>query len=163
MKVKGGIELNGTILEYRLRNFKDEFIPIYHYPNIELDQILARRECEFFIKEGITYKQLSSAIEDHLFVIYVEKYEEDPPLEPAPQQTGIKLEIRELNALKDHPLLYTRQAMNHLEILSVIGSIYTYYDNKEWERDSAEIDEDRMVYVLYVTPTGYKIQKSEGI
>ena len=65
-------------LEYRLKKGKDEFVPIYHYPDIDLEQILARRECEFFVKEGITYKQLSSAIEDHLFVIYLEVYEEDP-------------------------------------------------------------------------------------
>ncbi len=155
--------MNSVILEYRLQKSKDEFIPIYHYPNIELQQILARRECEFFIKEGITYKQLSSAIEDDLFVIYVEKYEEDPVLEPAPSQTGIELEIRELNARQDHPLILTRQAMDHLEVLSIVGSIYTYYNGREWERDSAEIDEDRKVYVLYVTPTGYKIPMSEGI
>ena len=155
--------MNSVILEYRLQKSKDEFIPIYHYTNIELQQILARRECEFFIKEGITYKQLSSAIEDDLFVIYVEKYEEDPVLEPAPSKTGIELEIRELNARKDHPLILTRQAMDHLEVLSIVGSIYTYYNGREWERDSAEIDEDRKVYVLYVTPTGYKIPMSEGI
>ncbi len=154
--------MNSVILEYRLQKSKDEFIPIYHYPDIELQQILARRECEFFIKDGITYKQLSSAIENNLFVVYVEKYEEDPIIEPDPQQAGLLLEIRELNPQKDHPLIYTQQAMNHLEVLCILGSIYTYYNGREWERDSAEIDEDRKVYVLYVTPTRYKISKSEG-
>ena len=46
---------------------------------------------------------------------------------------------------------------NHIDVLSMIGSVYTYYQGMEWKRDSAEIDEDRKVYVLYVTPTGYTI------
>ncbi|WP_428911096.1 hypothetical protein [Niallia sp. Krafla_26] len=155
--------MNSVVLEYRLQKGIDEFIPIYHYTHIDLQEILTRRECEFFIKEGVTYKQLSSAIEEGLFVIYVEKYEEDPIKESAPSQEGIKLEIRELNPFKDHPIIQTRWAMHHLEVLSIIGSIYTYYNEKEWERDSAEIDEDRKVYCLYVTPTGYKLPLSEGI
>ena len=69
--------------------------------------------------------------------------------------TGIKLEIRELNALKEYPLITSEMMTTHLDVLSVIGSVYTYIQDKEWERDSAEIDEDRKVYVLYVTSTGY--------
>ncbi len=56
---------------------------------------MARRECEFFIKEGITYKQLSSGLEENVFVIYVEIYEEDPIEEPDTSGERIKLEIRE--------------------------------------------------------------------
>jgi hypothetical protein len=157
------MSFQSVLLEYRLQLRKDEFDPIYHYPSIELQQILARRECEFFIKEGITYKQLSSGLEENVFVIYVEVYEENPIEEPDTSGERIKLEIRELNALRNHPLIVTEWPTDHLEVLSKIGSIYTYYDGKEWERDSAEIDEDRKTYVLYVTPTGYKIPTSEGI
>lgn len=144
-------------LEYRLKEGKDQFVPIYHYPDIELEQILARRECEFFVKDGVTYKQLSSAIEENRFVIYLEMYEEGP-IEKEDSQEGIKLEIRELDALKNHPLITSEYMTNHLDVLSVIGSVFTYIHNKEWERDSAEIDEDRKVYVLYVTSTGYSME-----
>ena len=75
----------------------------------------------------------------------------------------LSLKFANYNALRDHPLIVTEWPTDHLEVLSKIGSIYTYYDGKEWERDSAEIDEDRKTYVLYVTPTGYKIPTSEGI
>lgn len=149
------MKFQSATLEYRLIKGKDEFIPIYHYPEIELEQILVRRECEFFVKEGVTYKQLSSAIEGHLFVIYLQVYEEGPVETEDPLQSGIKLEIRELNALKEHPLLSSEYMTNHLDVLSVIGSIYTYIQDEEWQRDSAEIDEDRKVYVLYVISTGY--------
>lgn len=151
------MKFHNVILEYRLRKSHDHFVPIYHYPEIELEQILARRECEFFVKDGITYKQLSSAIEDNLFIIYVEIYEEGPPEPAVLIQDGILLEVRELNAIKDHPLITSDYLTSHLDVLSTIGSVYIYHQQKEWERDSAEIDEDRKAFVLYVTPTGYSI------
>ncbi|WP_338449352.1 hypothetical protein R4Z09_24720 [Niallia oryzisoli] len=151
------MKFRNPVLEYRLRKGNDHYVPIYHYREIELEQILARRECEFFVKDGVTYKQLSSAIEDELFIIYVEIYEEGPPEPAILTQDGILLEIREWNAIKGHPLIMSEYVTNHLDVLSTIGSVYTYHQWKEWERDSAEIDEDRKAYVLYVTPTGYSI------
>lgn len=62
-------------LEYRLLKPDDTFVSIYHYQSIELEQILARRECEFFVKEGVTYKQTSSAVEDDIHIIYVKEHE----------------------------------------------------------------------------------------
>ena len=149
------MKFQSATLEYRLQKGKNQFVPIFHYPAIDLEQILARRECEFFVKEGITYKQLSSSIEDNVFVIYLEVYEEGPIEKDDRIQEDIRLEIRELNVLKGHPLITTEYMTNHIEVLSIIGSVYTYYHGTEWERDSAEIDEDRKVYVLYITSTGY--------
>ncbi|MCQ6275666.1 hypothetical protein JMM81_11920 [Bacillus sp. V3B] len=146
-----------AVLEYRLQKGKEHYVPIYHYPEIELEQILARRECEFFVKDGVTYKQLSSAIEDDLFIIYLEIHEENPIEKERPSQEGIALEIRELNSIRDHPLITSEHFTNHIDVLSIIGSVYTYYNGMEWERDSAEIDEDRQVYILYMTSTGYQL------
>ena len=152
------MKFENAMLEYRLQKGTNSYEPIYYYSAIDLPQILARRECEFFIKEGKTYKQLSSSIEGNLFVIYVELFEEAPIEFEKQSEQGIKLEIRELNRLQYYPLLSTQYKSNHLEILSVIGSVYTYLEQNEWERDSAEIDEDRGVYVLYVAPTGYLLE-----
>lgn len=143
-----------ALLEYRLRKSRDVFEPIYYYADIDLGEVLARRECEFFVKDGTTYKQLSSSIEEQLFVIYVEKYEEAPPEHQQYKKGTTTLEVRELNARKDHPLITSMNFDNHFDILSMIGSVYTYFDGKEWERDSAEIDEDRLTYILYVTLAG---------
>ena len=71
---------------------------------------MARRECEFFIKEGITYKQLSSGLEENVFVIYVEIYEEDPIEEPDTSGERIKLEIRELERTKGSSIDCNRMA-----------------------------------------------------
>lgn len=156
--LKGGggkVNFVHAVLEYRLKKGANQFVPIYYYSDIDLGQILARRECEFFVKGGITYKQLSSAVENQLFVIYVEVYEEGPIEVEQHKLNAVTLEIRELDVRKSHPLIATVSFDNHLDVLSIIGSVYTYCDGKEWERDSAEIDEDRKVYVLYTTATGY--------
>ncbi|MGM9924377.1 MAG: hypothetical protein ACI35R_09035 [Bacillus sp. (in: firmicutes)] len=151
------LEQERLVLEYRLWKGNEEYIPLYHYDYIDIEQIITRRECEFFVKEGVTYKQISSAIEKNIYVIYVEIYEEG---QKEPVRGGIDgsitLEIRELNTLKGHPLLETRYMDSHIEVLSVIGSTFIFINNLECERDSAEIDEDRNVYVLYVQPTGYE-------
>ena len=149
------------ILEYRVRKGSNHYEPIFHYPNIELEQILTRRECEFFVKNGVTYRQLSSAKENELFIIYVEVFEEEPPVDPLLPSEGLLLEIRELNSRKNHPILKTESYDFHLDILSVIGSVYYYINGVEWERDSAEIDEDRFVYIMYVNATGYELEEGK--
>ncbi|MBM7703873.1 hypothetical protein [Metabacillus iocasae] len=150
---------SSVVLEYRLLKGKDEYVPLYHYEHIELEQILARRECEFYVKEGVTYKQRSSAVEDDLHIIYVDEYEHHPKEKEDPESRhSIKVEVRAFNARQNHPVITTKYMRTHLEVLSFIGAVYTYVNRKEWERDSAEMDEDRMVYVLYVTETGFKFE-----
>ncbi|WP_394191140.1 hypothetical protein [Paenisporosarcina quisquiliarum] len=146
-------------LEYRLYKGLHSFEPLFHYDSIELDQILTRRECEFFVKDGITYQQTSSAIEENLHLIYVKKVEESEKEKEVFNLNGrLTLEIREFNLRENHPIIQKHEFDQHLEILSQIGSVYLYFDQMEWERDSAEIDEDRLVYVLYMIKTGYKLE-----
>lgn len=150
------VEKMKSLLEYRLLKLNETYHSIYHYESIDLEQVLARRECEFFVKEGVTYKQRSSAIEDDIHVIYVDEYEHAPKEEKESDSEYLTLEVRELNSYRNHPLLTLKSFSNHLEVLSYLGAVYTYFNGQEWERDSAEIDEDRKVYVLYVTETGVK-------
>ncbi len=146
-------------LEYRLYKGLNSFEPLFHYESIELDQVLARRECEFFVKEGVTYKQTSSAIEGNTHMIYVKKEEEaEKEKEVFNLNAKLKLEVREFNYRENHPIIQTFEFDRHIDILSKIGSVYLYIDNYEWERDSAEIDEDRLVYVLYMIKTGYTLE-----
>jgi hypothetical protein len=150
-------------LEYRLLLDHEKYKLLFFYENIDLEQIIARRECEFFVKDGVTYKQLSSALENDTFAIYVEKYEQGVK-EDEVNGNGLLLEVRELNSEKNHPAITTLKLHSHLEIMAYIGSSFTYFHGKEWLRDSAEIDEDRKLYVLYVTPTGLILeQEGNGI
>jgi hypothetical protein len=152
---------NVARLEYRLLLDDETYELLYFYENIDLEQIIARRECEFFVKDGMTYKQLSSALEKEVFVIYVEKYC-DGTKEDEVDEQRLLLEVRELNEISNYPLITTLKLYTHLEVMSYIGSSFTYFHGKEWLRDSAEIDEDRKVYVLYVTPTGLILKQEEN-
>ena len=146
-------------LEYRVNNGTDSYEPIYHYEYIELDQILARRECDFFVKEGVVYKQTSSAIEGSWHIIYVEKHESGEQEKEEFNLNGtLKLEMRRFTERGDYTLLKTLEFERHIDILSHIGAGYHYIEGTEWEKDSAEIDEDRRVYVLYLVETGYKME-----
>jgi hypothetical protein len=150
-------------LEYRLLLDHEKYKLLYFYENIDLEQIITRRECEFFVKDGVTYKQLSSALEKEVFIIYVEKYC-DGIKEDEVDDNRLLLEVREINANENYPLITTLKLYTHLEVMSYIGSSFTYFHGKEWLRDSAEIDEDRKLYVLYVTPTGLILeQEGNGI
>ncbi|MEI5908379.1 hypothetical protein WAK64_15110 [Bacillus spongiae] len=148
------------ILEYRLLKAHESFESLYYYNSIEFEEILARRECEFFVKDGITYQQTSSAIEANETIIYVKKYEQSEP-DRIENEKAISLEYREFNARKDHPIIKKERHSFHLDVLHKIGAVYHYIEAVEWERDSAEIDEDRMTYVLYLTPTGFELKEGE--
>jgi hypothetical protein len=148
-----------TSLEYRLFKGNNSAEPLFHYEQIDLQQVLARRECDFYVKEGIVYKQTSSAIEGQWHVIYVTKQDEGEIEKEAFNLNGaLQLEMREFNERANHPLQKTLEFDHHIDILSHIGAIYHYIDGLEWEKDSAEIDEDRRVYVLYLIKTGYKME-----
>ncbi|WP_214829525.1 hypothetical protein [Exiguobacterium algae] len=150
--------MHSIVLEYRLYKNELAFEPLYHYTSLGLDEVLARRECEFFVKDGMTYKQRSSALEgDQYFLIYVDRYTEGPA--DKKETDEIKVEIRTLDDRFDNPLLEAYYVDRHLDALAMLGSQYVYVAGKEYERDSAETDEDRGVYVLYVTPTGYELEE----
>lgn len=145
-------------LEYRLYIDEEHYTPLYYYESIDLEQIITRRECEFFVKDGVTYREISSAYEgNEVFVIYVETHNEGPKdVESGSEK--LVLEVRMLNHVAGHPLIKKIEVDTHLEVMGFIGSSFTYFEGKEWLRDSAEIDEDRKLYVLYVTPTGFIIE-----
>ena len=82
----------GEVRIFRLLKPDDTFVSIYHYQSIELEQILARRECEFFVKEGVTYKQTSSAVEDDIHIIYVKEHEHGPKEQAEDDNREITLE-----------------------------------------------------------------------
>ena len=144
-------------LEYRLWLGEENYRLLYFYESIDLPQIITRRECEFFVKDGVTYRQVSSALECDTFVIYVEEYERGRK-EAEVESNGLRLEVRELDAENGHPVIATLELPSHLDVMAYIGNSFTYFHGKEWLRDSSEIDEDRKAYVLYVTATGFVIE-----
>ncbi len=109
--------MNSIVLEYRLYKNELSFEPLHHYTSLGLDEVLARRECEFFVKDGMTYKQRSSALEgDQYFLIYVDRYTEGPM--DKHETSDIKVEIRTLDDRFDNPLLEAYYVDRHLDALA---------------------------------------------
>jgi hypothetical protein len=132
-----------------------QFEALYEYPTnaIEQDEIYARQLCEFFIKNGKEYELESnemSGLDDLLIV--KEKGNSKRFSEETHYQSGIHLEIRQfknlgdMNLLKVIPLDSHWHAMRYLlkDVIDIPGIGAKI-------RDSAEIDEDRKCYVIYVT------------
>jgi hypothetical protein len=139
-------------LEYRL--VEDGFPGIYHYSDISKEEISVRFCCDYFIKDQMVYEKSSSATEEELYVIYVKKSETEIPYHSKSSKIGmgyVLLEVREVNdALEDYPLITILEVPNLLSLVLYLQSNYININNSEWERTSAEIDEDRLIYVLYV-------------
>ncbi|MCM3443890.1 hypothetical protein [Metabacillus halosaccharovorans] len=140
-------------LEYRLNDERNHYPAIYHYSFSDPYEIFCRRLCDFFIKEKKVYKRTSSSLEDEYYVIYVEEETDEYVFEQAESYTHVTLEVREYNEYSVSPLIFTYDLYSHEEALSLIGNDYLWIEEEEYEKISAEIDEDRSTYVLYMVRT----------
>ncbi|WP_226527664.1 hypothetical protein [Metabacillus niabensis] len=140
-------------LEYRLNDDRNHYPAIYHYSFSDPYEIFCRRLCDFFIKEKKVYKRTSSSLEDEYYVIYVEEETDEYVFEQAESYTHVTLEVREYNEYSVSPLIFTYDLYSHEEALSLIGNDYLWIEEEEYEKISAEIDEDRSTYVLYMVRT----------
>ncbi|MBM7603813.1 hypothetical protein JOC75_001786 [Metabacillus crassostreae] len=140
-------------LEYRTNDERNNYPALYHYDFADPFEIYCRRYCDFFIKEKQVYKQTSSSLEEEYYVIYVEKETEEYIFEDAENYSHVTLEVRDYKEYNVSPLIFTYDLYSHEEVLSLIGNDYLWIENEEYEKISAEIDEDRSTYVLYMTKT----------
>ncbi|WP_248926424.1 hypothetical protein [Paenibacillus hamazuiensis] len=148
-------------LEYRLFEGGDAFPLLYYYEQIAEEEIAVRFVCDYFVKDKTVYEKTSAAAETDCFVIYVKKAEDEYALEEAPggPANGVCIELREyrepeeLHARADGYRLVSRYEFpdNRAALLHMMSD-YLYADGIEWSKTSAEIDEDRKVYVIYAKP-----------
>ncbi|WP_226667964.1 hypothetical protein [Metabacillus litoralis] len=140
-------------LEYRINDERNNYPALYHYEFEDPYEIYCRRLCEFFIKGKQVYKQTSSSLEEEYYVIYVEKDTDEYIFEDAETYSHVTLEVRDYKEYSVSPLIFTYDLYSHEEVLSLIGNDYLWIENEEYEKISAEIDEDRSTYVLYMVKT----------
>ncbi len=140
-------------LEYRLNDELKQYPALYHYDFSDPYEIFCRRLCDYFIKEKKVYKQTSSSLEDEYYVIYVEEETDEYVFDQADSYSHVTLEVRDYQEYSVSPLIYTYDLYSHEEALSFIGNDYLWIQEVEYEKISAEIDEDRSTYVLYMMKT----------
>lgn len=140
-------------LEYRLLDKDNGYPVIYSYENITEAEIAARFVCDYFFKDGVLYQKTACATEPLVYVIYVKK-DEDVITEhdDGMKYDGdkIRVEVRQFTEEIDaYPLLFTYEMKEYQQAILYLQSDFFIWQQQEWQKTSAEIDEDRKVYVIY--------------
>ncbi|SMC50505.1 hypothetical protein [Sporomusa malonica] len=141
-------------LEYRMLNESEGYPILYYYDSMDRTEIAIRLACDYFVKDGVTYEKTSGAIEAGCYVIYVKKAEEqDNSLPQLPNPSGkLRLELRQYVQNSSYfPEVAVFELKDNLDALLYLQSDFLYWLGQEWQKTSAEIDEDRKVYIFYAT------------
>ncbi|MBA4495345.1 hypothetical protein ACFO25_01025 [Paenactinomyces guangxiensis] len=144
-------------LEYRLLDEANGFPLLYTYENISKEEIALRFACDYFVKDHKVFEKTSCAVESLTHIIYVVRNYEEKVTEPgirfAPQWKGIRMEVRHLQEeTNQYPIIHTYHFHQYQDALLYLMSHFLYFDGKEWEKTSTEVDENRKVYVCYAQP-----------
>lgn len=144
-------------LEYRLFDERRGFPLLYEYAFIDKDEVSLRFACDYLVKNRTVYEKTSCAVEPGTYVIYV-KVAEDEQAAPAGighpgLRGGIGIELREYReGTSDYPVVHVFRFRDDDDALLHLQSDYVTWNGVEWAKTSAEVDEDRKVYVYYAEP-----------
>lgn len=131
------------------------FIPFYEYSTstINQDEIYARQLCEFFIKDGREYELYSNEMSgDEEVLIIQEKGAATKFTNEKVYPHGIHLEIRQYRTIGEMTLLHTFELQTHWDAIRyLLKDVIEVPGYGNMVRDSAELDEDRKCYCIYVT------------
>nr|WP_320147847.1 hypothetical protein [uncultured Anaeromusa sp.] len=140
-------------LEYRLLDEEKDYPVLYTYEGLSQGEVTARFICDRFVKEGKAYERTSCALEPDGFVIYIQPAANGRVLWSAVEKktAGLPLEIAAcgsglLSAQRQLVLSFLTYEEIHLQLLAD----YRMHQGEEWLKVSAELDEDRSVYVYYM-------------
>ncbi|HBI03046.1 MAG TPA: hypothetical protein DDY49_03330 [Paenibacillaceae bacterium] len=140
-------------LEYRLWDQSGEESILYYYSYMKYTEIAARMACDYFVKEGRVYEKDSTFWENGLYIIYVhpEVDEQNQYGEPVySTKREVVLEIREFKeCTNQYPLIQVYPLNNMDEMAAFLQGDRYYVGGIQWEKTSAETDEDRGAFVLY--------------
>jgi hypothetical protein len=144
-------------LEYRLFDEQRGFPLLYYYDFIDKDEVSLRFACDYFVKDRVVYEKTSCAIEPRTYVIYVKVAEDEQAATVGTGLSGfrggIRIELREYReGTSDYPVVHVFQFQDDDDALLHLQSDYLTWNGIEWEKTSAEVDEDRKVYVYYAEP-----------
>lgn len=145
-------------LEYRWLDEKNGYPVLFYYDHIDKDEVSLRFACDYLVKGHVVYEKTSCAVEPGCYVIYVKRSTDETAVDYAHTAStrwgSIQLELREYKeGTMNYPLVHTYYFKDDDEALLHLQSDYLVLDGREWEKTSAEVDEDRRVYVYYARPT----------
>ncbi|MFX3625607.1 MAG: RNA helicase [Ectobacillus sp.] len=151
-------------LTYYILREEDTYEPFYTYKEgtIDPNEVFARQLCDYFVVNKKQYRLLSNEMEGNKEMLIVEELGTAVTLndEHYYENSGVRIEFREYESPSSMPLLYTMEfnqfGRAHWEAMRYLLKDYITIPNVGLrKRDSAEIDEDRRCYVIYVTADTY--------
>ncbi|MCU7667206.1 RNA helicase [Bacillus thuringiensis] len=143
-------------LTYYIERMFNEFEEFYEYKrdSISEDEIYARQLCEYFIKSGKQYQLKSTEMNEESEILVLEEMGEVTTFSDEKNYSGLGLniEFRLYNDFGDMPLLSVKHIKSHWEAIRyLLKDVVDVPNRGQMLRDSSELDEDRQVYVIYVT------------
>lgn len=150
--------LSISILEYRLCDKSKGFPSIYQIRSGNLMEFFCRRNCELFVLDGKVYENIGGALEDDCYVIYLEEVSDYVRYPNPSSSRKLGIEVRLFAKLGERKEIEFLDCKSHEMVLAYLDNSFLYFDKLEYERVSAELDQDRLIYVLYVKPTGERLE-----
>jgi hypothetical protein len=145
-------------LEYRQLDEEKGYPVLYVYENIDNAEIAARFACDYFVKDRLVYERTSCAMELGGCVIYIKHDDEatvfDQENSDYSSLPNVRMELRQYKQTADYyPVIHVFEFKTNLEAVLNLQCDYLWWLGQEWRKVSAEIDEDRKVYVYYAEPS----------
>ncbi|WP_240511932.1 hypothetical protein [Paludifilum halophilum] len=144
-------------LEYRLDHSENGYPVLYYYEPIDAEEISTRMVCDYFVKGKRVYEKISCTAGRNQSVILVREAEEEEVLSSEilqrPEWSGLRLEVREFREeAVYYPVVQTMHFSDADHLRTYLQSDAFDVNGRPWQKTSAEIDENRRVYVLYAIP-----------
>lgn len=143
-------------LVYYIDKGNGECVPFVEYSTktIGQDELYARQLCHYFIYRGTQYELHSNELEGEDDVIVVKELGRNLSGEDERnfRGQGIQIEFRRPDERANYPLLLRIGCDSHFEVMRyLVKHVVTLQGFGQMLVTSTEIDEDRGVYVMYVT------------
>ncbi|MEG0384841.1 MAG: RNA helicase [Solibacillus sp.] len=122
--------------------------------NVGLDEFYARQLCTYFIMRGTQYELISNEMDGNVEVLVLKEIGRNLSGEDERnfREQGIHIEFRSPNERENYRLLLRIPCETHIEVIRyLLKDVVDIPEIGQMLVTSTEIDEDRGVYVIYVT------------
>ncbi|MGE7021601.1 RNA helicase [Solibacillus cecembensis] len=122
--------------------------------NVGLDEFYARQLCTYFIVRGTQYELISNEMDGNMEVLVLKEIGRNLSGEDERnfREQGIHIEFRSPNERENYRLLLRIPCETHIEVIRyLLKNVVDIPEIGQMLVTSTEIDEDRGVYVIYVT------------
>lgn len=122
--------------------------------NVGIDEFYARQLCTYFIMHGTQYELISNEMEENVEVLVLKEMGRN--LSGEDEQSfrtrGIHIEFRSPHERENYRLFSRIPCETHFEVIRyLLKNVVDVPEVGQMLVTSTEIDEDRGVYVIYVT------------